>query len=54
MVHPRRRPLRAPLQSMRRHKGVRRLSPLAPFLSGWFNRKSGLADAPEWIAGWMS
>jgi hypothetical protein len=36
MVHPRRRPLRAPLQSMRRHKGVRRLSPLAPFLSGWF------------------
>ena len=36
MVHPRHRPLRAPLQSMRRHKGVRRLSSLAPFLSGWF------------------
>ena len=29
MVHPRRRPLRAPLQSVRRHKGVRRLSLLA-------------------------
>ena len=36
MVHPRRRPLRAPLQSMRDYKGVRRLSPLAPFLFGWF------------------
>src|ERR1700741_1421140 len=34
--HPRRRPLRAPLQSMRRHKGVRRVSPLAPLLSGRF------------------
>src|ERR1700745_3181443 len=29
MVHHRRWPLRTPLQSMRRHKGVRRLSPLA-------------------------
>ena len=55
MVHPRRRPLRAPLQSMRRHKGVRRLSPLAPRScpAGSYNRKSGLADAQKGVAGWM-